>query len=200
MKSFLLLLMVLSSCFSVNSSGQELNQLRLLEKHKYEQSSLSKQIAAPLSIQKFRLNRLSVYNDTTDECDINLDNSILLKDVKIIDAGDSLFTITKLNVDRKFEISQIKSIKFINHGFSKGLIYGVLASTAFWGILGTATSSAWGKSGVWFLIGFVLGIPTGIITGIITEFATQDDIYDFGNINNAAKLSRLKYIMREHKN
>lgn len=200
MKSFLLLLIILSACYITNSCGQELRHMRLLEKHKFEQFSLSNQTTTPLSIQKFRLNFLPAYNDTTDECDINLDNSILLKDVKIIDAGDSLFTITKLNVDRKFEISQIKNIKFINHGFAKGLIYGVLASTAFWGILGTATSNAWGKSGVWFLIGFVLGIPTGIITGIITEFATQDDIYDFGNVNPAAKLSRLKYIMHEHKN
>ena len=200
MKTFLLLLIALSSCFGVNSMGQELRHLRLVEKQKYEQNLLTELISAPLSIQKLQLNRLPVYKDTTDECDINLDNSIYLKDVKIIDAGDSMFTITKLNVDRKFEISQIKSIKFINHGFSKGLVYGVLASTAFWGIIGTAASGGSTKTGVWFLIGFVLGIPTGIITGIITEFATQDDIYDFGNANTAAKLSRLKYIMHEHKN
>jgi uncharacterized membrane protein len=176
-------------CFGSNCFGQEVKNLHMFKKTKDElflYKSSSKNAIFP---------DLSFHQDSTDECDINLDNAIYLKDVRIIDAGDSLFTITKKEIDRKFEISQLKSIKFINHGFSKGLIYGVLGSTAFWGVLVLANRGG----PVGFLIGFALGLPTGLITGAITEFATQDDLYEFGNTNTSTKAKRLKYIIQKHK-
>jgi hypothetical protein len=181
-------------CFGSNCFGQEVKNLHLFNKPK-DESFLSKTGSTLTSSAKnLTFSDLSIHQDSTDECDINLDNAIFLKDVRIIDAGDSLFTITKKEIDREFEISQLKSIKFINHGFSKGLIYGVLGSTVFWGVLGLANRGG----PVWFLIGFAIGLPTGLITGAITEFATQDDLYEFGNTDTSIKAKRLKYIMQKH--
>ncbi len=170
------------------SISQRLNEFHLQDKY------------TPSNGQSLR--NFSSFKDTTDECNIDLENSILMKDVKIIDAGDSSFTITKSQVDKTFPISNISSVKFIRHGFAKGMLYGILASTVVWGIIGLASthnSEGWNVGGFGFVIGFVLGIPTGLITGLITEFATNDEIYNFGNINALVKAKRLKYIMHEHK-
>jgi hypothetical protein len=80
-----------------------------------------------------------------------------------------------------------------------------LASVIFWGALGLINTHHGGEEG-WnlgpgfgFLIGIVLAVPTGLITGIISEFATTNDVYDFGNINPLAKPNLLRDIILKHK-
>ena len=139
--------------------------------------------------------------DATEECDINLVNGSLLKEVRIIDSDDSTFKVLKSDINKVFPIQQLHKITFIRHGFWKGCGYGMLGSVAFWSIFGLlSTKGEWRLDfGSGFLIGIILGIPTALISGMITEFATNDEVYNFGNINPSAKSKWLKRIISEHK-
>jgi hypothetical protein len=140
------------------------------------------------------------FMDTTEECDINLINGSLLKEVRIVDSNDSSFTVLKSDINKVFPIQQLHKITFIRHGFWKGCGYGMLGSVAFWSIFGLlSTNGEWRLDfGTGFIVGIVLGIPTALISGMITEFATNDDVYNFGTINPSAKSKWLQKIVSEH--
>jgi hypothetical protein len=155
----------------------------------------------PLSQKKAPVHFIKLQGDGSEECDINLINGSLLKEVRLIDSDDSTFTITKSGISKGFRIEQLHKITFIRHGFWKGFGYGMAGSVVFWSVYGLlADKHGWSINfGSGFVVGLILGVPTGLISGMITEFATNDDVYSFGNINPSAKSKWLKKIVSEHK-
>jgi hypothetical protein len=143
------------------------------------------------------------YKDTTDECNIILNDGLLLNEVRLLDVTDSTFTVTKSSVDRVFPLGKLRRVTFVNHGFWTGFAVGAIASVAFWGVVGLAGDNNDGHPdfgrGFGFLIGLILAVPTGLVTGIIGEFVVTNDDYDFTNINPEASSKRLRAIMLKHK-
>jgi hypothetical protein len=153
--------------------------------------------------KRFHTKSGSLYHDTTDECNMILNDGILIKNVRLLDVTDSTFTITKSSVNRVFPLGKLSRVTFVNHGFWKGFAAGAIASVAFWGILGAVSYHGGGHPdfgpSFGLLIGLVLAAPTGLVTGIIGEFSVTDDVYDFVNINPLSRPNRLRSIIREHK-
>lgn len=202
-KRLVLLLLFLSGLFSV-SLGQE--KFNPFIKNKAKENILYSEIGQNnrpfLSLNRVSFHFTKFFRDSTEECNINLTNGSLLKEVRMIDSNDSTFTVLKRGIDKIFPIPQLHKITFIRHGFWKGVGYGVVGSIAFWSLYGLISPN----HGEWhidfstgFLIGLVLGIPMGLISGMISEFATNDEVYNFGNINPSAKCIWLKNIISEHK-
>ena len=136
--------------------------------------------------------------DSTELCNIYLTSNNLLKDVRITDSGDSLFTITKSDVSKSFEIAQLNRVEIIQHGFWNGFFYGGIASVGICGLLGL-TAGHGSEAGYGFIFGFILAAPAGLIVGLISEFAAKNVVYDFNGLNPSIKSKRLKYIRQKHK-
>ena len=140
----------------------------------------------------------------TENCDIYLLDSKLMKDVTIVGISDSLFYINKEGFNtRSFGINGLKKVTFKNHAFWPGALYGFAGTVALMGVLGLVTYRKGGHPDygpfAGFFIGAVFGIPVGVISGVIAEFAAEDDVYTFPGNNFNAKQKRLKYILQKHK-
>lgn len=154
-------------------------------------------------VRKQFLPLFEMSGDTTDECNMILKDGTLLNEVRLSGADDTSFAILKKGVSRTFRVEQLSRITFVHHGFWKGFAAGAIGSAAFWGLLGVVTYRDGGHPNFGpafgLIIGLLLAVPTGIVTGIIAEFAAEDDVYDFVNINPQAKSNRLRTLMAKHK-
>ncbi len=141
--------------------------------------------------------------DTTEECDIYMDNKSVLKDVKLIIDSDSTLKTVKENKTKIIGIAGIRKIVFKPSApFWKGYLYGSLTGFVI-GFTPVAFSKGGGHPdfsgvGVGVIFGLVLSIPSGLIGGVIGVLAATDDVYLFDNGIYPAKIKRIKYAMGKH--
>jgi len=139
----------------------------------------------------------TVMRDTSDECDIYMNNTFRLKDVKIIEIGDSTFKVIKDKYSRDFKIIDIKKIEIKNHGFWGGAIVGVASAFVGWLTIGIIAGANGAEDWQWlFPIATATALPTGLIGGFIGEFVVQDSDYSFNNLSLEIKRARLKLFVK----
>ena len=139
----------------------------------------------------------TVVRDTSDECDVYMSISFLLKEVKIIEVRDSTFKILKSEHTKDFNIVDLKKIKITRHGFWTGAAIGGISSFAAIALLGATTGAHSGADwNMVFVYGLLVAAPAGLLGGFIGEFASQDSDYSFNNLNLEIKRERLKLFVR----
>lgn len=140
--------------------------------------------------------------DTTDECDIYLDNKIAYKDVKLISITDTTIKLVKEDRVKIINIAGIRKIVFKPSApFGKGFLYGASVGFAF-GFFALAFHDSHGENiggiGPGVVFGLICAIPTGLVGGVIGVLISSDDIYLFDNGITPAKIKRIKYAMEKH--
>lgn len=140
--------------------------------------------------------------DTTDECDIYLDNKLTYKDVKLIAITDTSIKLVKEDRVKIINIAGMRKIVFKpSSPFGKGLLYGALGGFAF-GFFALAFHDNHGESiggvGAGVIFGLICAIPTGLVGGVIGVLASGDDVYLFDKGITPAKIKRVKYAMEKH--
>jgi hypothetical protein len=138
--------------------------------------------------------------DTSDECNITLNDGTLLKDVSFLSSNDSMFTIVKNSLRNDFPISRLHKVIFEKHNFWTGFAIGVLGSVCFWEIIGLAALKSEPRGpGLGLVVGLICAPPVGLICGLVAEFGSKDDVYNFSTINPSSRANRLKNIILRHK-
>lgn len=141
--------------------------------------------------------------DTTEKCDIYMDNKSVLTDVKLIIDTDSTLKTVKDNRTKIIGIAGIRKIVFKPSApFWKGYLYGSLAGFVI-GFTPLAFSKGGGHPdisgfGAGLIFGLVLSIPSGLIGGVVGVLVSSDDVYLFDNGVYPAKIKRIKYAMGKH--
>jgi hypothetical protein len=132
----------------------------------------------------------------SEKCDVLVKGSVPLKDVQIVEAGDSTFTAYKEGVSKVIAYENLVRIKFRNNGFWTGAVIGgagVFGIFAITGALYGKEAAGWGV-----MLGALFSLPAGLVGGLIGEFAAQDEVVDFKGLNNNLKAKRLKLLMQKH--
>jgi hypothetical protein len=141
--------------------------------------------------------------DTTEECDIYMNDKSVLVDVKLITVGDSTIKTVKDKRSKNINIAGIRKIVFKTSApFGKGYLYG---SAVGFGI-GFFTLAFHDRSGEWHIggveqglvFGLICSIPAGLIGGVIGVLTAADDVYLFDNGVYPAKIKRMKFAMEKH--
>lgn len=149
------------------------------------------------------INILTVKTDTTEECDIYMNDKSVLKDVKLITAGDSTIKIVKENRSKLINIAGIRKIVFKTSApFGKGYLAGSLIGFAI-GFFPFALAKGGGHPdfsgfGIGVLVGLACSIPGGLIGGVIGVLTAADDVYLFNKGIYPAKIKRIKFAMEKH--
>lgn len=141
--------------------------------------------------------------DTTEGCDIYMDNKSALIDVKLIIDTDSTLKTVKDKRIKIINIAEIRKIVFKPSApFGKGYLYGSIAGF-FLGFTPVAFSNREGHPGIsgfgaGLIFGLICSIPAGLIGGVIGVLTSSDDVYLFDNGIYPAKIKRIKYAMGKH--
>lgn len=137
--------------------------------------------------------------DTTDKCDLYLNNKTMMSGVLLVKDTDSTIKVIKDNRTKIQNISGIRKIAFKTTApFGKGYLIGSLvgAGVSFVTILLLSLGSA---EVYQYIVYSALGsIPFGVIGGLLGEIFARDDIYLFDSGNYPAKLKRIHYAMSKH--
>lgn len=141
--------------------------------------------------------------DTSDECDLYLDDRIVLYDVELLYLSDSTFEAFGGGMKKILLVSAVRKVVFKPVApFGKGFLIG--AGTGFLaGFLPFAFiephGETWGGPGVGLIFGLILAIPGGLIGGVVGVLTSSEDTYLFEKGFTAAKSKRLKYIIEKHR-
>ncbi len=141
--------------------------------------------------------------DTTEECDIYMDNKSELSGVMLMIDTDSTLKTIKDKKTKIINIAGIRKIVFKTSApFGKGYLVGSAIGFAI-GFIPFAFSKGGGHpdiSGFGFgvLFGLVCSIPAGLIGGVIGVIAATDDVYLFDNGIYPAKIKRITFAMGKH--
>lgn len=137
--------------------------------------------------------------DTTDKCDLYLNDKTMMSGVMLVKDTDSTIKVIKENRTKIQNISGIRKIAFKTTApFGKGYLIGSLvgAGISFVTILLLSLGSA---EVYQYIVYSALGsIPFGVIGGLLGEIFARDDIYLFESGNYPAKLKRIHYAMSKH--
>lgn len=140
--------------------------------------------------------------DSTEVCDIYMDDKTSLTDVKIIinSDNDTTLRVVKNNRSKLVSIAGIRKIEFRpTQPFGKGYFIGSIVGIG----LGVATALAFSEYGFslpgTLALCFLSSIPAGLIGGIIGSIAASNEKYLFDNGLTPLKLKRLRYVIEKHK-
>lgn len=131
----------------------------------------------------------------SDECIVYVKDMLPLKNVKIVEVGDSTFTVTKSGVMKHINVDDLVRIKFKRTGFWTGAAIGGLGTLGSFSLIGVASGGeafGWG-----FIIGAALALPAGLVGGIIGEFAAQDVILELGGLQREVKVKLLNLTLKK---
>lgn len=157
-----------------------------------EYDSLSTEIAAP------------VRTDTSEECDLFLDDRTIINDAELIYLNDSTLKVIEPGRRQEIEISKVRKIVFKPTApFGKGFLIGAgigFAAGFFSFAFVEPHGEQWGGPGVGLIFGLLLSVPTGLIGGVVGVITSSEDIYLFDRGLTVSKSKRLKYIIEKHRN
>lgn len=156
-----------------------------------------------------RQEEIAQFNETetapngTTTCDVYLETGTMLKDVKLLPAGDSNLTVLKGEVEKNLPIAGVRKLVFPYPGFGNGALIGAGIGFASGLLLGLTwpEHSEWGKPnfGESMLLGILFSIPTGLVGGVVGALVKTDDSYLLPPGYSITKAKRIKYIMQKHK-
>lgn len=139
--------------------------------------------------------------DTTEVCDIYMDDKSSLTDVKIIveTKNDTTIRIVKNNRTKRVNIAGIRKIEFRpTQPFGKGYFIGSIVGVGL-GLATALTFSGYGFSlpGTLALC-FLTSIPAGIIGGVVGAVTAENEKYLFSNGLTPLKIKRMRYVIEKH--
>ena len=141
--------------------------------------------------------------DTSDECDLYLDDRTVMNDVELVYLNDSTLQTIKQGIPKSVKVSGVRKIVFKPIApFARGYIIGagIGFAAAFFSLAFVEPhGEQWGGPGVGLVFGFLLSVPSGLLGGVIGVLSSSEDIYLFESGITAAKSKRLKYIIEEHR-
>lgn len=141
--------------------------------------------------------------DTTDKCDIYLNDKSVMNEVLLVIDTDSTLKVIKENRKKILNIAGIRKIVFkASAPFGKGYLFGS-AIGFFIGFIPLAFSEGGGHPdfsgiGPGILFGLLCSIPTGLIGGVVGVITAADDVYVFDNGIYPAKIKRIHHAMSKH--
>jgi hypothetical protein len=141
--------------------------------------------------------------DTSDECDLYLDDRTVMNDVELVYLNDSTLQSIKQGIPKPVKISGVRKIVFKPIApFGRGYIIGSaigFAAGFFSLAFARGHGEQWGGPGVGLVFGFLLSVPAGLLGGVVGVISSSEDIYLFESGTNTAKSKRLKYIVEKHR-
>lgn len=144
---------------------------------------------------------LGVIQDTSDECDLYLDDKTVLNDVMIIAENDSTFRIVKDKRSKPVDVAGIRKIVFKSRTpFGTGYLIG--SAIGFAVSFLTIYILAQGSGEVYqYIVYCSLGsIPFGIVGGVFGEIFSKDDVSIFNKGIYPAKLKKIRFLIDKHHN
>ncbi|MEO8512854.1 MAG: hypothetical protein ABI543_04800 [Ignavibacteria bacterium] len=141
--------------------------------------------------------------DTTEECNIYLDNKSELTGVKLIKDTDSTLKTVKNGRSKIISIAGIRKIVFkVSAPFGKGFFIGAAIGFVV-GFVPFAFTKPEGHPSIGgfslgLIMGFLCSIPGGLIGGVVGVLSASDDVYLFDNGITPVKIKRLHFAMEKH--
>lgn len=141
--------------------------------------------------------------DTTDKCDVYMNDKSVMIDVELLIDTDSTLKVIKENRTKVIGIAGIRKIVFKTSApFGKGYLFGS-AIGFFIGFIPLAFSEGGGHPdfsgiGPGILFGLLCSIPAGLIGGVVGVITASDDVYVFDNGTYPAKIKRIHHAMSKH--
>ena len=140
--------------------------------------------------------------DTTEECDIYMDNKSELSGVKLIIDTDSTLKTIKDKKTKIINIAGIRKIVFKTSApFGNGYLTGSLVGLGVGFLTGIlyahGSSSSYVIPGS-ILLGLITSIPAGLIGGVIGVLSANDEVYLFDKGITPMKSKRIRYAMEKH--
>ncbi|NOS84121.1 MAG: hypothetical protein HOP31_03175 [Ignavibacteria bacterium] len=141
--------------------------------------------------------------DTTDKCDVYLQDKSVMRDILLVIDTDSTLKIIKENRTKVIGIAGIRKIVFKTSApFGKGYLFGS-AIGFFIGFIPLAFIADGGHPdisgfGPGILFGLLCSIPAGLIGGVVGVITASDDVYVFDNGIYPAKIKRIHHAMSKH--
>ncbi len=141
--------------------------------------------------------------DTTDKCDIFMNDKSVMTDVRIMIHTDSTLKVIKENRTKILNIAGVRKIVFKTSApFGKGYLFGS-AIGFFIGFIPLAFIADGGHPdisgfGPGILFGLLCSIPAGLVGGVVGVLTAADDVYLFDNGIYPAKIKRIHHAMSKH--
>ena len=144
-----------------------------------------------------------VKTDTSAECDVYTEGGNIIKNVQIVSGTDTSVFAFKDGRVKDIPYTGIRKIVFKQSApFGYGYLYGSAVGFAI-GFFPFALSKGGGHPdfsgvGFGFLFGIVCSVPAGLIGGIIGVLSASDKVYLFNKGTDAAKINKIKYLIKKH--
>ena len=141
--------------------------------------------------------------DTTEKCDIYMNDKSVMIDVELLIDTDSTLKVIKEDRTKVINIAGIRKIVFKTSApFGKGYLFGS-AIGFFIGFIPFAFSEGGGHPdfsgiGPGILVGLLCSIPAGLVGGVVGVLTASDDVYIFDNGIYPAKIKRIHHAMSKH--
>ncbi len=149
------------------------------------------------------INITKVKIDTTDECDIYMNDKSILAGVELVKDTDSTLKIIKNDRSKIINIAGIRKIVFKTPApFGRGYLIGSGIGFLI-GFFPLALSKGGGHPdisgfGPGVIFGLICSVPAGLIGGVIGVLSASDDVYLFENGIYPVKIKRIIYAMEKH--
>lgn len=141
--------------------------------------------------------------DTTDECDIYMNDKSVLAGVELVKDTDTSIMFIKNKRSKVINISGIRKIVFkpsapFGNGYLVGSVAGFFLGFSTLAFRKPSGEYHIGGIGQGILFGLICSIPAGLIGGVIGVLSASDDVYLFENGIYSVKIKRIFYAMEKH--
>ncbi|HMQ99626.1 MAG TPA: hypothetical protein PKE39_11435 [Ignavibacteria bacterium] len=147
------------------------------------------------------LNIETVRIDTTEYCDIYMDDKSSYLNVRVILDTDTTIRVVKDNRSKTVNIAGIRKMEFKPSApFGKGYFIGSLVGIGIGLVTGLSISGGHGSIGFPGLIAFcfLASIPAGLVGGVIGAITAKNEMYLFEKGLKANKIKRIEFIIKKH--
>lgn len=139
--------------------------------------------------------------DTSEYCDIYMDDKSSYLNVRIILHTDTTIKVVKDNRPKTVNIAGIRKMEFKpSMPFGKGYFIGSLVGVGVGLVTALTISGGHGSIGFPGLIAFcfLTSIPAGLVGGVIGAITAKNEMYLFEYGLSPGKIKRIDFIIRKH--